>query len=159
MPDGANKGSFVQGYNAQIAVDDEAQIIVAADVVQSPNDKQLLEPMLEQVERNVGLPQGSTADAGDDGEATIEKLQATGIELLVPPDRQVHGERAVAGAFAARAVDDRLDALQAANRSGCGAVSDAQGHRGAGVGVDQGRARVAPILACVAWPRSATSFS
>jgi hypothetical protein len=55
--------------------------------------------MLEQVERNVGLPQVSTADAGDDGEATIEKLEATGIELLVPPDRQEHGERAVAGAL------------------------------------------------------------
>src|SRR4029077_15689011 len=76
-----------------------AQILVAADVVQSPNDKQQLEPMLEQVERNVGLPQVSTADAGSYGEATIEKLQATGIELLVPPDRQVHGERAVAGAL------------------------------------------------------------
>src|SRR4029077_2536983 len=76
-----------------------AQILVAADVVQSPNDKQQLEPMLEQVERNVGVPQGSTADAGSYGEATIEKLEATGIELLVPPDRHVHRERAVAGAL------------------------------------------------------------
>src|ERR1039458_5933219 len=30
MPDGANKGSFVQGYNAQIAVDAQTQIIVTA---------------------------------------------------------------------------------------------------------------------------------
>jgi transposase len=30
MPDGANKGSFVQSYNAQIAVDSAAQVIVAA---------------------------------------------------------------------------------------------------------------------------------
>jgi hypothetical protein len=27
MPDGANKGSFVQGYNAQIAVDSASQVI------------------------------------------------------------------------------------------------------------------------------------
>lgn len=30
MPDGANKGAFIQGYNAQIAVDGEAPIIVAS---------------------------------------------------------------------------------------------------------------------------------
>src|ERR1019366_6036993 len=30
MPDGASKGSFVQGYNAQIAVDSASQVIVAA---------------------------------------------------------------------------------------------------------------------------------
>ena len=45
MPDGANKGAFIQGYNAQIAVDGEAQIIVAALVTQTPNDVQQLVPM------------------------------------------------------------------------------------------------------------------
>jgi hypothetical protein len=45
MPDGANKGSFVQGYNGQIAVDGAAQVIVAADVTQEANDKQQLVPM------------------------------------------------------------------------------------------------------------------
>ncbi len=34
MPDGANKGSFLQGYNAQAAVDATAQVIVAAEVTQ-----------------------------------------------------------------------------------------------------------------------------
>ncbi len=32
MPDGANKGSFVQGYNVQIAVDSATQVILAAEV-------------------------------------------------------------------------------------------------------------------------------
>jgi transposase len=40
MPDGANKGSFLQGYNAQAAVDAEVQIIVAADLTQQSNDSQ-----------------------------------------------------------------------------------------------------------------------
>ena len=31
MPDGAHKGSFVQAYNAQAAVDSAAQIVVAAE--------------------------------------------------------------------------------------------------------------------------------
>ena len=46
MPDGANKGSFVQGYNAQIAVDSASQVIVAAEVTQETNDKQQLLPMI-----------------------------------------------------------------------------------------------------------------
>lgn len=46
MPDGANKGSFLQGYNAQAAVDSTAQIIVAADLTQQANDSRQLLPML-----------------------------------------------------------------------------------------------------------------
>jgi len=34
MPSGSQKGAFVQGYNAQIAVDGAAQIIVAVEVIQ-----------------------------------------------------------------------------------------------------------------------------
>jgi transposase len=81
MPDGANKGSFVQGYNAQIAVDAHAQIIVAAEVTQTPNDKQQLEPMAESVKRNVGKLANVTS-------------AAMGTELLVPPARQKHGQNA-----------------------------------------------------------------
>ena len=65
MADGANKGSFVQAYNAQIAVDAEAQIIVAAEVTQQVNDKQQLAPMFEQVEKNTGArPVAGSADNG-----------------------------------------------------------------------------------------------
>ncbi len=51
MPDGAHKGSFVQGCNAQIAVDSAEQIIVAAEIAQESNDKRQLAPMLERVEK------------------------------------------------------------------------------------------------------------
>ena len=54
MPDGANKGSYVQGYNAQAAVDSQAQIIVAAEVTQEPNDSRQLVPMIKQVVANAG---------------------------------------------------------------------------------------------------------
>lgn len=103
MPDGSNKGSFVQGYNAQIAVDAEEQVIVAVDLVQAPNDKQQLEPMLEQVERNVGLPQVTSADAGYYGQAAIERLEGRGAQVLVPPDRQAHGDKSSGEALPERA--------------------------------------------------------
>jgi transposase len=92
MPDGANKGSFVQGYNAQIAVDGHAQIIVAAEVTQAPNDKRQLEPMAELVTQNVGrLASVTSADAGYFAELALERVAAMGTELLVPPGRQKHG--------------------------------------------------------------------
>ena len=58
-------GTFVQGYNCQLAVDSENQIIVAQAVTnQSPDNGNLL-PMLEQVEANCEeSPAVVTADAG-----------------------------------------------------------------------------------------------
>ena len=48
MKDGASK-SFEQAYNAQAAVDAEAQVIVASSITQETNDKKQLVPMLEKV--------------------------------------------------------------------------------------------------------------
>ena len=48
MKDGATK-EFVQGYNAQIAVDGKSQVIVASGVTQETNDKRQLIPMLERL--------------------------------------------------------------------------------------------------------------
>lgn len=93
MPDGAHKGAFIQGYNAQIAVDAEAQIIVAAEVTQQANDKRQLEPMAEAIVASLGqLAQVTSADAGYFSEAAIERVEAMGTELLIPPDRHQHGE-------------------------------------------------------------------
>jgi transposase len=54
MPASGEKKSFVQGYNCQAVVDAAAQVIVAADVTQAPNDKQQAVPLLQQVETNTG---------------------------------------------------------------------------------------------------------
>jgi transposase len=92
MPDGANKGSFVQGYNAQIAVDGEAQIIVAALVTQAPNDAQQLVPMAVAIRENVGqLAATTSADAGYFSAHNVEDPALAETNLLVPPDRQKHG--------------------------------------------------------------------
>jgi len=93
MPDGAHKGSFVQGYNAQIAVDGEAQVIVAAEVTQASNDKQQLAPMLEQVEQNMGRkPQAASADNGYWSTQQLGDARVQDIDLHVATGKQKHGE-------------------------------------------------------------------
>jgi hypothetical protein len=94
MPDGSHKGSFVQGYNAQVAVDGEAQVIVAAEVTQEPNDKHQLAAMLEQVKQNVGgKPQAASADTGYWDAKQVSDPRAQGIDLHVAVGKQKHGER------------------------------------------------------------------
>ena len=92
MPDGANKGSFVQGYNAQAAVDSTAQVIVAAEVTQEANDSRQLLPMLAQVEENMGRkPQAASADAGYWSEANVTDESVAGIDLHIATGRDKHG--------------------------------------------------------------------
>jgi len=92
MPHGAHKGSFVQAYNAQIAVDAEAQVIVAADITQEVNDKQQLAPMLEQVQQNTGAkPVAASADTGYCSSGQITDKRVEGIDLHVATERNKHG--------------------------------------------------------------------
>ncbi|MGA3213028.1 MAG: IS1182 family transposase, partial [Terriglobales bacterium] len=92
MPDGSHQGSFVQGYNAQVVVDAEAQVIVAAAVSQASNDAQQLAPMLAQVEQNAGAkPKAASADAGYWNAAQVEDERVQGIDLYVATGRQRHG--------------------------------------------------------------------
>lgn len=92
MPDGARKGSFVQAYNAQIVVDDESQIIVAADLTQQTNDKRQLASMLEQVRQNTGArPTVASADAGYFSDAQLTDSRVQGIDLYVAHERNKHG--------------------------------------------------------------------
>lgn len=93
MPDGANKGSFVQGYNAQAAVDSAAQVIVAADVTQETVDNHQLLPMLQQVEENLGRkPEAASADTGYWSEANVTDRGVAGIDLHIATGRDKHEE-------------------------------------------------------------------
>ena len=93
MPAPGAKGSVIQGYNCQAAVDATAQIIVAADVTDEANDKQQAQPMLTQVLVNTGqVPRTVTMDAGYFSEVNVTALTALGCTPLVPPDRQLHGQ-------------------------------------------------------------------
>lgn len=92
MPSGSRKGAFVQGYNAQAAVDGEVQVILAAEVIRQTTDNHQLEPMLEQVERNTGdRPLAATADSGYWNPEQVEKIQARGIDLHVATGKEKDG--------------------------------------------------------------------
>src|SRR5437870_459551 len=81
MKDGATQG-FVQGYNCQVVVDSQAQIIVAAALTQQANDKQQLVAMLEEVKKSTGeKPAKASADAGYFSEAQITDNKLQGIDL------------------------------------------------------------------------------
>jgi transposase len=110
MPDGASKGSFLQGYNAQAAVDSTAQVIVAAEITQETTDNRQLLPMLEQVKQNLGRkPDAVSADAGYWSEANATDESVAGIDLHIATGRDKHEE---AGATAGEPPPDQATAKE-----------------------------------------------
>ena len=114
MLDGATKG-FVQAFNAQIVVDAEAQIIVAAALTQEANDKKQLVPMAKEVRENLGcLPQEFLGDAGYFSEAAILDESIKEMAAFVPPDRlkhDRHGEALSETPSKSATVDERMRAI------------------------------------------------
>lgn len=81
--------SFQQAYNAQIAVDAQAQIIVAAQVVQAGNDQQQLVPVLQQVAENLGrMPEAASADGGYFSTEAVTHEAVRGVNLHVRPNER-----------------------------------------------------------------------
>ena len=77
-------GTFVQAYNAQIAVDEGHQIIVAAALSNQGTDAEYFEPMLERVVENCGeVPTCVTADAGYFSIKNVAVAEAMGTEPFI----------------------------------------------------------------------------
>ena len=86
--DAATK-SFVQAYNAQAAVDAQAQIIAAAEVTQEPNDKGQLAGMLLRVKENAGrFADAASADSGFFSPAQISDERIAGVDLYVASGKE-----------------------------------------------------------------------
>jgi transposase len=80
---------FEQSYNAQAAVDETNQIIVAAGVTNCAADNAQLIPMIEATEETTGeLPQQVVADAGYRSEANFERAEAMKVEVIVALGRE-----------------------------------------------------------------------
>ncbi len=142
-------GGFDASYNAQTAVDDAAQIIVAAELTNCASDAGELPTMLRAVQDNLGsLPEQALADTGYKSEAVLEALTASGCDLVVSLGREgkqalrFHPERSHSG-----------DGGQAAARRSARGLPAPQVDRRAAQRLDQERARVPSVQPEGAAPR------
>jgi transposase len=89
---------FVQGYNAQAAVEPGLGLIVGQLVTQAANDKEQLQPMVEAIEEQSGQrPEAILADSGYCSEANLAYLESVEqperqIAAYVATGKQQHGE-------------------------------------------------------------------
>jgi transposase len=86
-------GGFEQCYNAQAAVVADSLLVVVTDVVQAPNDKQQIEPMLDKLAElpdELGKVDELLADNGYFSEANVNACAAQGIEPVIAMGREAH---------------------------------------------------------------------
>ena len=89
---------FVQGYNAQAAVEPTLLLIVGQSVTEAANDKQQLKPMVELIEQQSGQrPEAILADSGYCSEENLAYLESADqpeckIEGFIATGKQKHGE-------------------------------------------------------------------
>lgn len=88
------KDGYIQGYNAQAAVDDAHQIIVAQTLTNSSSDQAQLPPLLDGIRANLGRNPGEvSADAGYCSDANFRTLGRRRIEGYIATGRQKHGTK------------------------------------------------------------------
>ena len=89
------KDGYIQGYNAQAAVDAEAQIIVAHGLTQSMSDQDQLVALVDGIKKNLGRkPKEVSADAGYCSEANLGALADRGIGAYIATGRAKHPAQA-----------------------------------------------------------------
>lgn len=77
-------GAFIQAYNAQLAVDEEHQIIVAAAVSNQAPDAEYFKPMLQRAVHNCdAVPEHVTADSGYFSAAAVRFAEHIGAEPFI----------------------------------------------------------------------------
>ena len=86
-------GGFEQCYNAQAAVAAGSLLVVATDVVQAPNDKNQVEPMLEKIgalPEGLGKVEHLLADTGYFSAGNVAACEKAGVEPAIAMGRQPH---------------------------------------------------------------------
>jgi transposase len=95
------KDGYIQGYNAQAAVDGAAQIIVAHALTPSMSDQGQLVPLIDAAKNHLGgRPKEISADAGYCSEPNLAALAARGIRAYLATGRAKHpaeGKRHLTG--------------------------------------------------------------
>ncbi len=89
----ASGGGFVQGYNAQAAVDLDTMLIVSAKVTQDCNDKKQIEPMLSEIKNlpeDLGEVTGLLADTGYFSEKNVNHCDNHSVTPMIAMKRDHH---------------------------------------------------------------------
>jgi transposase len=88
-------GGFEQAYNAQATVDMATLLVVGAHVTQQANDKQAVEPALQEVAKlpdELGQVERAALDNGYYSQNNVDTLVGHGIEPFIAVGRQRHDE-------------------------------------------------------------------
>ena len=97
------KDGYIQGYNAQAAVDGAHQIIVAQTLTSSSSDQAQLAPLLDGIRANLGTnPDEVSADAGYCSDANLRTVKRRRIEGYIATGRQKHGTKSATAKKASR---------------------------------------------------------
>jgi transposase len=97
------KDGYIQGYNAQAAVDGAHQIIVAQTLTSSSSDQAQLAPLLDGIRANLGTnPDEVSADAGYCSDANLRTIKRRRIEGYIATGRQKHGTKSATANKASR---------------------------------------------------------
>ena len=88
-------GEFIQGYNAQAVVEQDSHMVVAKHVSQATNDKQEMEPALNELDKvadELGKPEVLVADAGYHSKENVERCVEQDIEAYIAGSRERHNQ-------------------------------------------------------------------
>ena len=105
------KDGFIQGYNAQAAVDATAQVIVAHGLDARQSDQHQLTPIADAVEANLGRrPTQLSADAGYCSDANLAALEERGVDAYIAPGRAKHAGAGEGGGARIAAMREKIKA-------------------------------------------------
>jgi transposase len=84
---------YIQGYNAQVAVDEKAQVIVSQHVTSTQPDVNELISVLKRIPKLLrAKPKQVLADAGYWSEANVDALEKMGLDPFIATKRRKHSD-------------------------------------------------------------------
>lgn len=86
----SSSAGFEQAYNVQVAVDQDSLFIVACALSNHPNDKAEVEPILDALPTELGVPAAAALDNGFFSEKNIAALEQRHIEPYIATGREPH---------------------------------------------------------------------
>jgi transposase len=85
--------NYIQGYNAQVAVDEKAQVIVSQHVTSVQPDVNELLPVVKRIPKLLrAKPKQVLADAGYWSDANVKALEKMGMDPFIATQRRKHSD-------------------------------------------------------------------